>query len=208
VTRRGILATVAAALAAALFPGAALAGEGSPPRLASVEVVAYEQAMDAARRPIGPKLRVSAGDRPDAAAPRVSSQKPESGSVPAKARTSRTLLGSGCKTVWVSRIGKSILGFTIWKYTQEKYFCWSSPRVTSVQTNAYPCCTDPTWHWIGQIGSATWFFSWAGDSKGGHYTFRQGRFEQTFAGKRLDSAQPWTKIWVYGDGSWAYSSGS
>jgi hypothetical protein len=108
----------------------------------------------------------------------------------------------------VSRIGRSLLGFTVWKYTQEKYFCWSSPRVTVVRTNAYPCCTDPTWRFTGQIGSAGWFFAWSGDSNGGHYTFRQGRFEQVLLGKRVDSDEPWTKIWVYGNGNWAYDTGA
>jgi len=196
-------------LAIALLAGSAF---GAAPRvgldstLASVEVVAYEQSMDGSGNPLGPRTRVSAeAHAPSARALRVAAAKPR----PAAARkASRTLQGSGCKTVWVSRIGRSLLGFTVWKYTQEKYFCWSSPRVTVVQTNAYPCCTDPTWRFTGQIGSAGWFFSWSGDSKGGHYTFRQGRFEQVLLGRLFDSDEPWTKIWVYGNGDWAYNTGA
>jgi hypothetical protein len=27
-------------------------------------------------------------------------------------------------------------------------------------------------------------------------------------GKRVDSDEPWTKIWVYGNGNWAYDTGA
>jgi hypothetical protein len=191
---------------AATAPTAGTAALPSPEaQEAYVEVVAVEQAMDAARRPTGPKIEVFRerhAVEATASAPALERR--------SAARGNQRALqaASGCKNVWVTRIGKSLFGFTIWKYTQEKYFCWTYPRVTVVQTNAYPCCTDPTWHWVGQLGSAGWFFAWAGDSRGGHYTFRQGRFEQRFAAKTWDSAQPWTRIWAYGNGSWAYDSGS
>jgi hypothetical protein len=198
-------AIVAAALVAAAFGGSAQAAAPPATQLASVEEVAFEQAMSTAGKPLGPKLLVARKEYALDAAVAASSP-PTERSLAGKPR--RYLQGSGCKTVWAARIGRSVLGFTLWKYTQEKYFCWSYPKLTNVQTNAYPCCTDPTWHWVRQIGSSGWFFSWAGSSQGGHYTFRQGRFEQTLAGKLLDSAQPWVKIWVYGDGSWSYSTGS
>lgn len=210
-TRATVVAALATAAGALLVTGAAAQGpaerSGPSSSLASVETIAFEQPMDASRRPLGPRVRVSPEHHtPSAAALRAAASKP---SAATSARRVRALqASSGCKTVWVTRIGRSILGFVVWKYTQEKYFCWSYPRVTSVQTNAYPCCTDLTWHWVGQIGSAGWFFTWAGDSKGAHYTFRQGRFEQTIAGKLIDSDEPWTKIWVYGNGNWAYDSGT
>lgn len=192
--RRSIPAVAGAVLCTAALAGPAPAVTLGPPetgaRLAYAEVVAYEQPMDPAGRPLGPKVRV------DATAP------------PATKRVRATQASSGCKTVWVSRIGKSMLGFTIWKYTQEKYFCWSYPQVTTTQVNAYPCCTDPTWRWVGQIGAAAYYFTWAGSSRGGHYSFRQGKFEQRLGDLVLDTAQPWTKIWAYGNGSWAYATGS
>ena len=166
-----------------------------------VEEVLAEQPTDRAGRPIGPKVTVP----PDAH--RYGSARLAS----AGRATPRTLRASasGCKTVWAARIGRSFLfGTTLWKYTQEKRFCWSFPRLTSVNTNAYPCCTDPTWFYTGAIGSNGWFFSWAGSANGGHYSFRQGRFEQRVLGKVLDSAQPWVKLWVHGDGTWQYDTGA
>lgn len=195
----------AAAGACALAAGPAF-GTAAPPEsaVAWVEEVAYEQPMSTSRTPLGPRVLVAWVRH--APGPTAASR-PAKGRRPV-ARPTRSLQGSGCKTVWAARIGKSIFGFTIWRYTQEKYFCWSYPRLTSVQTNAYPCCTDPTWFWKGNVGSAGWFFAWAGSSRGGHYSFRQGRFEQRVLGRVIDSAQPWVKLWTYGNGGWSYATGS
>jgi hypothetical protein len=203
--RRRICTAVSAALTALVFAGATQAAS-PPPATATayVEEVAYEQPMSSAGRPIGPKVAVSAAEHsPDATALAVAGG--SRGRAPAG--TSRSLQASGCKTVWATRIGRSLLGFVTYKYTQEKYFCWSSPRVTTVQVSAYPCCTDPTWFYRGPVASAGWYFAWSGDSRGGHYSLRQGRFEQSVLGKIVNSAQPWVKLWVYGNGGWSYATG-
>lgn len=165
------------------------------------EDVLTEQLTDRAGRPLGPKVRVHAAPARNLAG--VLSARRGTGGT-------RTLqAASGCKTVWATRIGRSFLfRTTLWKFTQEKNFCWSYPRLTSVKTNAYPCCTDPTWFYRGLIGSSGWFFSWGGSSSGGHYTFRQGEFEQEVLGKTIDSEHPWIKIRAYGNGSWAYETGT
>ena len=200
------IAAAAATAAAGLLAASAWAGTAPDEHgVAYVEELAYEQSMSAAGRPLGPKVLVARVQyAPGPAAAGAGATRGRVGvSTPVRA-----LQASGCKNVWAARVGKSLLGFTIWKYTQEKYFCWTSPRLTNVQTNAYPCCTDPTWHWVGQVGSAGWFFSFGGDSRGGHYSFRQGRLQQTIAGRLLDSAQPWVKLWVYSNGGWSYATGS
>lgn len=200
------IALVAVSLAALAVAGTAQAAGGDVPDGRDhvvFEDVLSEQLTDRAGRPLGPKVRVDA--EPETAITTAPATRQD-----ARARGARSLqVASGCKTVWATRIGKSFLfGTTLWKYTQEKRFCWTYPRLTSVNTNAYPCCTDPTWFYRGQIGSAGWFFQRAGNSHGGHYTFRQGRFVQEVLGKTLDSAQPWVKVWAYGDGSWAYDTGA
>lgn len=170
-----------------------------------VHEAAFEQPMDAQGRPLGPPVAVEPGSRrPTAAAWAVARHRPPD---QPRARV-RSLQGSGCKTVNVYRYGSSFLfGTKLWEYHQEKYFCWSYPRVTSVQTQAYPCCTDPTWKFMGTTGSKGWFFTWSGSSSGGHYSFRQGRFDQVVLGTTVTSVYPWTKIWAYGDGSWSYATG-
>lgn len=200
------IALAAASLAALTVAGMAQAADGDGPGNRDhvvFEDVLSEQLTDRAGRPLGPRVRVEAA--PETPVSSGTASRRELG-----ARGSRSLqAASGCKTVWATRIGRSFLfGTTLWKYTQEKRFCWMYPRLTSVNTNAYPCCTDPTWFYRGQIGSAGWFFQWRSNSNGGHYTFRQGRFVQEVLGKTLDSAQPWVKVWAYGDGSWAYDTGA
>lgn len=196
----------AAMLVALAIAGAGLAGGSSTGIRDRVvyEDILVEQLTDSSGRPIGPRVRVEL--EPQGGKPAVMPLK-RRGAQTAGARSLQA--SSGCKTVWATRVGRSFLfGTVLWKLTQEKNFCWAYPRLTSVNTNAYPCCTDPTWFYSGLIGSAGWFFKWAGNSSGGHYTFRQGRFEQQVLGKVIDSAQPWVKIWAYGDGSWTYDTGA
>ena len=93
-------------------------------------------------------------------------------------------------------------------FTQEKFFCWASPRITYVRVNAYPCCTDPFWRWQGHLQRRSWYFKWSGNKRGGHYSFRQGKFPQDLVKFSLSTQQPWVKLWVYGNGGWAYRTGS
>jgi hypothetical protein len=90
---------------------------------------------------------------------------------------------AGCRTVDVARIGRSALGFVVYKFHQVKRWCWSYPRVTSVRTSTYVSNVDPNWDYRGVIASRGFFYRWCcGDGRSGHYTFRQGRF--TLAGRR------------------------
>ncbi len=206
-THAHITAIAGAVLGALAMTGASGAAVGAARPMAGdhvvIEEVLAEQPTDRAGRAIGPKVTV-----PTDVHRHGSARAASDGTGEATPRMLRAA-ASGCKVVWAMRIGRSFLfGTTLWKYTQEKRFCWSYPRLTSVNTNAYPCCTDPTWYWAGAIGSNGWFFSWAGSANGGHYTFRQGRFEQQILGKVVDSAQPWVKLWVYGNGTWQYATGA
>ncbi len=195
------------ALAAGAFAGPTMAGNDKAAAGRSVDTVElFEQPMDARGRPTGPRVRVSPDEhRPDAAAIAVADA-PASVSVVSPARRGALQAASGCKTVWVARTRTSTFGSLLWRYQQDKYFCWSYPRVTAAQANAYPCCLDPFWRWAGPAGSAGWFFSRFGNSSGGHYSFRQGKFQQVVFGQVTASATPWTKLWVYGDGSWSYAT--
>lgn len=197
--RRACLSALAAAAGALALAGpGAQAAPGHVGGRVVVQDALFEQPVDARGRPAGPRVRIAPAAR------HVHTARARGVTGP----TMRSSSASGCKTVWATRIGRSaIFGTVLWKYTQEKQFCWSYPRITSIKVSAYPCCTDPTWFFRGTIGSAGWYLQWAGSSMGGHYSFRQGLFEQEVLGKVIDSAQPWVKLWVYGDGSWTYDTG-
>lgn len=193
----GSAAGQAATLAARADPGA--------PNASTVESVElYEQPMDTHGRAIGPRVRVD---------PRGHQADGASGEAPRMTRAGEPAVGrralqsaSGCKTVWVARTRTSLFGSLLWRYQQDKYFCWSYPRVTVVDVNAYPCCLDPFWRWAGPVGSAGYFFTKFGNSRGGHYSFRQAKFEQSVLGQVTATATPWTKLWVHGDGGWTYAT--
>lgn len=213
---RNVLIAVAVAAAATLAlvtTSQAAARDEHPQRMKDV-VVAYvdeviaEQSMDRRRRPIGPKRLVEVGKRsPDASALRAALERPLQ-SVAVRESAGRSLQSTGCKTVWATRIGRSWFRSVLWKYTQEKFFCWASPRITYVRVNAYPCCTDPFWTWKGHLAKRSWYFKWSGNYRGGHYSFRQGKFRQDLVKFSLSTRLPWVKLWVYGNGGWAYKTGS
>lgn len=209
------LIVLTAIVSAGLFPGADAAiagqpsGESADSDVAFVDVVVAEQAMDHRGRPAGPKRLVELRrDRTDKKVLRAASERSLARTKVDLGPTSRSLQSVGCKTIWATRIGRSWFGSVLWKFTQEKYFCWSTPRITTVRVNSYPCCTDPFWHWKGHIGKRAWYFGWSGNIRGGHYSFRQGKFRQDFVKFSLSTKQPWVKLWVYGNGDWAYRTGS
>jgi hypothetical protein len=166
-------------------------------------VEAFVQAVDAHGTPVGPAISIdSRTGRPDSAAPRSG---PIAGAATRRSGR-RSLQASGCYTAWVTRSRSGYFGETLWKYTHEKRYCWTSPRLTSIQPQAQACCVDPFWRFRGTVGANGYFFGWSGDPHGGHYSFRQGQFDQSIGGQVISSAYPWIKLWVYGNGSFRYAT--
>ena len=199
-----VLATVLALTATlvVMVPGA-FAGNRTGELLEQTpvdRVEAFVQAVDARGTPAGPRVDRDRG--PDSAAP------PSGPITGAAARRSgkRSLQASGCYTAWVTRSRSGYFGETLWKYTHEKRYCWTSPRLTSIQPQAQACCVDPFWRFRGTVGANGYFFGWSGDPHGGHYSFRQGQFDQSVGGQVISSAYPWIKLWVYGNGSFRYAT--
>ncbi|MGH3030500.1 MAG: hypothetical protein ACRDNE_06985 [Gaiellaceae bacterium] len=116
---------------------------------------------------------------------------------------------AGCRTVDVARIGRSALGFVVYKFHQVKRWCWSYPRVTSVRTSTYVSNVDPNWDYRGVIASNGSFYRWCcRDGRSGHYTFRQGRFDNCIPWIGcIRREYPWVKIWVRANGTWSYDTG-
>jgi hypothetical protein len=196
--------TIVLAGAAHAAPSGTEANGGLGVRAPQDHEEAFVQATDSRGQPIGQPVRIDPeGHRPDAAA---LAAVPPSARAATSSSESRALLASGCYTAWVTRSRSGYFGETLWKYTHEKRYCWTSPRLTSVQSQATACCVDPFWRWRGTIASNGYFFTWSGNAKGGHYSFRQGRFDQVVAGHVTASAYPWIKIWAYGNGSFSYAT--
>jgi hypothetical protein len=203
-----ILVLVAAAVAAACLTGTAAAARPAGDLLAyGVQVV--EQAMDASGRPVGPPhvltAAEAAGHRPDAADLRG-----ENRAAAAGARTARLLQGSGCRQVSVNRYATSVLfGKIVYRFWQDKYWCWSYPRVTSVSVSTHVSDMDPNWYYRGLTSSSSWFYTWCcGNGSSGHYSLRQGRMENcVLKFGCIGTEYPWVKIWARGDGSYSWSTG-
>ena len=122
----------------------------------------------------------------------------------------RSLQASGCKQVSVARVGKSFFGSVVYKYWQDKYFCWNYPKVTSVSVGTRVTNVDPFWFYRGTTGSQGWFYTWCcGNGQSGHYSFRQGSFENCVTNLGCFGKEyPWVKIWARGDGSYTYTTGN
>jgi hypothetical protein len=203
-----ILAVIASAVAAAALAGAASGASSAKPPKESEPVVyvteAVEQPFDIAGRPLGPPRSVSEADHRPTVADRVAEGPPA-----AVSRRLQSHGGSGCRQVQVTRIARSLLGFELFRYWQTKYWCWNSGHtVSSVRVGSSGSTSDPTWFYRGTISSQGYSYNWCcSNGSSGHYSFRQGKFEQSLGGRIVSSKYPWVKIWAYGNGGYSYETG-
>ena len=203
-----ILVIVASALTAGAVAGLAAAAPSAKPPKGPEALVwvteAVEQSFDAAGLPLGPPRAVSEADHRPTVADRAAEGPPV-----AVGRRLESHGGSGCRQVQITRIARSLFGLTLFRYWQEKYWCWNSGHtVSSVRIGASGSTSDPTWFYRGTISSQGWFYNWCcSNGSSGHYSFRQGKFDQVLAGRTVSSKYPWVKIWAYGNGSYSYETG-
>jgi hypothetical protein len=202
-----ILVIIASALAAGAVTGLAVAAPSAkPPKGEPVVWVTegVEQAFDAAGLPLGPPRAVLEADHRPTIADRAAEGPPV-----AVGRRLQSHGGSGCRQVQITRIARSLFGLELFRYWQTKYWCWNSGHtVSSVRIGASGSTSDPTWFYRGTISSQGWAYNWCcSNGSSGHYSFRQGKFEQVLAGKTISSKYPWVKIWAYGNGSYSYETG-
>lgn len=114
---------------------------------------------------------------------------------------------AGCATVDAWRTKYTLLGFVAYKFHQTKHWCWSYPRITSVDVGAYMSDVDPNYILRGVSGYG-WFYTWAGSGQGGHYSYRQAQVENCVLHYGcLGTAYPWVEIWVNGNGAWSANWG-
>ena len=117
---------------------------------------------------------------------------------------------AGCRTVDVARVGKSVLGFTVYKFHHVKRWCWDYPRVTRSTSSAYISNVDPNWDYKGVISATGGYYTWCcGVVTSGHQALRQGRVDNCplFVLPCIRREYPWVKIWGRGDGTYTKQTG-
>lgn len=115
-----------------------------------------------------------------------------------------TLSSGGCKQVdWYESL-HSWIGSLLGRFHQVKSWCWSYPAVTSINVGTYvsdvACCIQ----YAGLVAYYGWYYTWSGSSRGGHYSFREGKFTNCLFkyGCTGGEAYPWVEIYVNGNGAW------
>jgi hypothetical protein len=114
-----------------------------------------------------------------------------------------TSSASGCTSVDWYESGHSVFGSLVYRFHQTKYWCWSYPSITTVNVGTYVSNVDASEVYRGVIGSNGYFYTWSGSARGGHYSMRQGQFDNCIIKYGcIGSSYPWTKIYVNGNGAW------
>jgi hypothetical protein len=111
---------------------------------------------------------------------------------------------SGCASVdWYESGHSSLFGTLVYRFHQTKYWCWSYPSITTVSVGTYVSNVDSSEAYRGLVSSDGYFYNWSGSARGGHYSLRQGHFENCVIKYGcIGSSYPWTKIYVNGNGAW------
>jgi hypothetical protein len=115
---------------------------------------------------------------------------------------------SGCGAHESILTAKDILKlFVVYKYHVKRYWCWNyGHRVTSASTKT-PWFTnlDPNFYVVSvSLSPHGWFYTWCcGDSRSGHYAFRQGQVNNCiFKYGCIGTTYPTIEIWLHGNGTW------
>lgn len=115
---------------------------------------------------------------------------------------------SGCNTVDAWKNMYTALGLLAYRWHQTKYRCWSGGAITSVSIGTYVSNSDGMNFYRGLLSTDQWYYSWNGNSKGGHYSIRQAIMENCIplVGCWV-SKYPFVKIWVTANGAYTYAVG-
>lgn len=114
----------------------------------------------------------------------------------------------GSDVVELTLTKKTLLGFVAWRWHQVKYWTWNYPNITSVNAGAGFFDVDGQQFVNYDANGYGWYYTWAGSSLGGHYTYRQGSISNCiFRYGCISTSYPWAQIWVNGNGAWTGNAG-
>lgn len=205
---RGRYALIVIGAAAFCLPAPAIAATPEP---ALEEVEVYVQDIDKNGKPKGPRIRLSAEEAAKLRSTGLD-RKAERDAAPASVRmpaSVRRIASSGCRSVSVARVGRSLFGFVTYKFWQQKDWCWTYPRVTGALSYVYLTDVDANWRWRGITSSWGDFYSWCCSTwNSGHQSFRQGFMENcVLAYGCIRAEYPWVLVRGHSDGSFSYDTG-
>jgi hypothetical protein len=159
---------------------------------------------------IGPVTKWDDAGRPGA--PVAQAEENRGARTPASAkrivRRAECCSTSGCDALDVTRdITSDIFGDWLGTFHHRIYWCWTYPRITSVNVS---CWSDVDGTFIDNNGCSGWgnYYGWRGSAHGGHVSYRQGDWSNCvyFFGC-FKNIYPWIQIWVNGNGAWAQDQG-
>lgn len=207
-------ATAAALVVAGVGAPLAVAKQQPPPGLSPFVQLGWEETTyDSGGRVVGQKSGVgpasfgAATEGAAAAQTTPDSAAASTGALPAAGADGTESVSGNCKTVraWVTRY--TLFGFVAYRWNHSVYFCWSYPRITSFQPNAYISNNDGT-NYLRNIYAYGYWYTWSGSAYGGHYSWRQGQVENcVFKYGCIGTTYPWVHIYINGNGAWAANGG-
>ena len=108
---------------------------------------------------------------------------------------------------------KNAAGLRLWRFQISKYFCYNGTRITrgdAAVVNATITAVGPTtgWSYKGINSKFDRYYTYGGNSHGGHHSYRQGHFK--WCPPRIictSDSYPYVNIWGHRDGSWDWSAG-
>lgn len=109
---------------------------------------------------------------------------------------------SGCKTLDAYRAAYSLLGFTLFRFHQHKYFCYGNGQVTNVSVSAYVSHMD----WVAVYNGVV--SSWDHHHGSSHDSMRQGQIQLCVVGDIgcYATYHPAVQIIVYSSGNYWYTT--
>jgi hypothetical protein len=120
----------------------------------------------------------------------------------------RASSASGCRFIDVTRDIYSDIFWWEWIGTlhHQVYWCWDYPAITDFDAGCWSDVSSA----INSNGCSGhgWYYHWRGDGRGGHYSFRQGDWDNCiFHWGCIKGIYPWVEVWVNGNGAWAQDQG-
>jgi hypothetical protein len=119
---------------------------------------------------------------------------------------------SGCRSLDVWRNKYTLLGGLAYRWHQTKSWCWSGGRIYGPGYSGDPSIgyhvsdSDGFNVFLGITGEATYYYSWGGSSRGGHYS-RQAGMQNCIWAVCLATQYPYVKIWAHRDGTYVWEVG-
>jgi hypothetical protein len=115
------------------------------------------------------------------------------------------LSASGCRTVSQTVTHHSLLGFTLFRWTWAKHWCWISPFVGGPTATTTIGSVDALWNYQGRIARQWYYY----DGGRGHKGYRMDKFGGPCLpfGLGCSYAYPWAQVRSHGDGGYSSARG-